>query len=135
MFEAIEEEEKQSAETDGERRDAVLAEGSGEAGEGEEGGEVGEREAGARGVFPGVDQEAVEGAERGEEEGRREERADEVGVLGERGDGGRRGEAEADDELFRKRDVQTVRDACVEDEEVEAEDGGEEEIETEFGRR
>ena len=47
------------AQADGDGRDEVLREAEKEAGEGEERGEAGEREAGAGGVLPGVDEEAV----------------------------------------------------------------------------
>jgi hypothetical protein len=57
---------------------------------------------GEMGVFPGIDEEAVEAAERSEEQGEGEQRRAEVGTAGDGGDESCGGEEEADGNLFGK---------------------------------
>ncbi len=70
-------------------------------GEGEAGDLGGELRSGVGcGVFPGVDEEAVEAAEGGEEDGRREQVEAEIGQAGYGGDEGSGGEEDAYGDLF-----------------------------------
>ena len=51
-------------------------------------------------MFPGVDEEAVEAAEDGEEDGGREQIEAQIGTAGDGGDEGGGGEEEADGDFF-----------------------------------
>jgi hypothetical protein len=78
-------------------------------------------------VFPGVDVEAVEAAEGGEEKRGREKRQAEIGTAGDCGDEGGGGEAKADGDLFGETMGGAVK--CVDDDEVAAHQASEDEIE------
>ena len=77
-------------------------------------------------VFPGVDEEAVEAAEGGEEEGWGEECGAKAGLAGDGGDEGGGGEADAYGELF----WEPMRAlSCVDEDEVSEDQAAEDEVE------
>ena len=83
------------------------------------------------GVLPGVDEEAVEAAEGGEEECGGEQGEAQVGTAGDGGDEGGGGEEEADGDLL----GESVGAACgVDEDEVAGDEASEDEVEADgFG--
>jgi hypothetical protein len=89
-------------------------------------------------VFPGVDEEAVEAAESGEEDGGEQEQGSEVGTACDGGDEGGGGEEEADGDLLGESVGNLVLGrgaACrVDEEEVAGDEGSEDEVEADCCR-
>jgi hypothetical protein len=85
------------------------------------------------GVFPGIDEEAVEAAQRSEEQSEGEQARAEAGTAGDGGDKGCSGEEEADGDLFGKevRNLLSGRGAagCVDEKEVCGDEACEDEVE------